>query len=97
MGLCFCGFMYRRRNACSWPCSLAVPVLAGWVYGFVVGAPEGSTDSGSGFKASQKTGLRSHPTDWEKPEIKPSTPGLQDICLSPTTRRILNSHFEMKP
>ena len=53
--LCFCGFMYRRRNACLWPCSLAVPVLAGWVYGFVVGALEGS---GSGFKASQKTGLR---------------------------------------
>ena len=25
---------------------------------FVVGAPEGSTGSGSGFKASQKTGLR---------------------------------------
>ena len=42
-----------------WPCSLAVPVLAGWVYGFVVlcpGTPEGSTGSCSGFKASQKTG-----------------------------------------
>ena len=58
MGLCFCGFMYPRCNACLWPCSLAVPVLAGCVYGSVVGAPEGSTDSGSGFKASQKTGLR---------------------------------------
>ena len=38
-----------------------VPVLAGRVYGFVVvnlcpGTPEGSTGSGSGFKASQKTG-----------------------------------------
>ena len=34
-------------------------VLARWVYGFVVlcpGAPEGSTGSGSGFKASQKKG-----------------------------------------
>ena len=44
-----------------WPCSLAVPVLAGWVYDFVVlcpGTPEGSTGSGSGFKASQKTGQR---------------------------------------
>ena len=44
---------------CLWPCSLAVPVLAGWVYGFVVlcpGTPEGSTGSCSGFKASQKTG-----------------------------------------
>ena len=40
-----------------WPCS-----LAGWVYGFVgflcTGAPEGSTGSGSDFKASQKTGPR---------------------------------------
>ena len=26
--------MYRRRNSCLWPCSLAVPVLAGWVYVF---------------------------------------------------------------
>ena len=45
--------------SCLWPCSLAVPVLAGWVYGFVVlcpGTPEGSTGSCSGFKASQKTG-----------------------------------------
>ena len=44
-----------------WPCSLAVPVLAGWVYAFVVlcpGTPEGSTGSGPGFKASQKTGQR---------------------------------------
>ena len=65
-----------------WPCSLAVPVLAGWVYGFVVlcpGTPEGSTGSGSGFKAS-------HPIDWEKPGIEPATPGLQDIGLSPTPR-----------
>ena len=23
--------------------------------------------------------LKSHPTDWEKPGIKPATPGLQDI------------------
>ena len=42
-------------------------------------------------------GLKSHPTDWEKPGIEPATPGLQDIGLSPTPRRILNSHFEMKP
>ena len=35
------------------------------------GTPEGSTGSGSGFKASQKTnnGLKSHPTYWEKPRI----------------------------
>ena len=45
---------------CLWPCSLAVPVLAGWVYVIVLcpGTPEGSTGSGSGLKASQKTGQR---------------------------------------
>ena len=26
-------------------------------------------------------GLKSHPTDWEKPGIEPATPGLQDIGL----------------
>ena len=36
-------------------------------------------------------GLKSHPTDWEKPGIQPATPGLQDIGLSPTPRRLL--HF----
>ena len=45
------------------------------------GAPVGSTGSGSGFKASQKTGhsFKSDPTDWEKPRIEPATPGLQGI------------------
>ena len=40
-----------------------------------------STGTGSGFKASQRTGhgLKSHPTDWEKPGIEPVTPGLQGI------------------
>ena len=33
--------------------------------------------------------LKSHPTDWEKPGIEPATPGLQDIGLSPTPRRLL--------
>ena len=48
------------------------------------GTPEGSTGSGSGFKASQKTGqrLKVSSTDWEKPIIEPATPGLQDIGLS---------------
>ena len=32
-------------------------------------------------------GLKSHPTDWEKPGIKLATPGLQDIGLSPTPCR----------
>ena len=26
-------------------------------------------------------GLKSHPTNWEKPGIEPATPGLQDIGL----------------
>ena len=56
-----------------------------WCF-FVVlcpGAPEGSTGSGSGYEASQKTGhvFKSHPTDWEKPGIGPATPGLQGIGL----------------
>ena len=34
-------------------------------------------------------GLKSHPTDWEKPGIELATPGLQDIGLSPTLRRLL--------
>ena len=33
-------------------------------------------------------GLKSHPTDWEKPGIEPATPGLQDIGLSPTPRHV---------
>ena len=36
----------------------------------------------------QDNGLKSHPTDWEKPGIEPATPGLQDIGLSPTPRRL---------
>ena len=35
-------------------------------------------------------GLKSHPTDWEKPGIELTTPGLQDIGLSPTLRRLYN-------
>ena len=61
------------------------------------GTPEGSTGSGSGFKASQKggqlNGLKSHPPDWEKPGIEPATPGLQDIGLSPTPRRLLHRKY----
>ena len=33
--------------------------------------------------------LKYLPTDWEKPGIEPATPGLQDIGLSPTPRRLL--------
>ena len=48
-------------NSCLWPCSLAVQY---WPCGFMLfvvlcpGTPEGSTGSGYGFKASQKTGQR---------------------------------------
>ena len=55
------------------------------------GTPEGLTGSGSGFKASQKTGqwLKVSSDDWEKPRIEPARPGLQDIGLSPKPRRLL--------
>ena len=35
------------------------------------GTPEGSTGSGSGLKRLRRrgNGLKSHPTDWEKPGI----------------------------
>ena len=54
------------------------------------GTPEGSTGSGSGFKHLRRrgNGLKSHPTDWEKPGIEPATPGLQYIGLSPTPLRL---------
>ena len=53
------------------------------------GAPEGSSSSGSGFKASHKTGpqLKVSSDRLGEPEIEPATPGLQDIGLSPTPRR----------
>ena len=38
--------------------------------------------------------LKSHPTDWEKPGIEPATPGLQDIGLSSTPRRLLRTGAE---
>ena len=42
--------------------------------------------------------LKSHRTDWEKPGIKPATPGLQDIGLSTTPQRLLKfktHHLQM--
>ena len=39
----------------------------------------------------RRNDLKSHPTDWEKPGIEPATPGLQDIGLSPTPRRLHKS------
>ena len=77
-----------------WPCSLAVPVLAGWVYGFVVlcpGTPEVQPAVVLVLKRLRRrgNGLKSHPTDWEMPGIEPATPGLQNISLSPTPRRLV--------
>ena len=74
---------YRYTAYLLWPCSLAVPVLAGWVYAFVVlcqGTTEGSISSGSGFKASQKMGQRLKVSSDRLGEaIEPATPGLKDI------------------
>ena len=49
------------------------------------GAPEGSTGIGSGFKVSQKTGQQTGRSWW----YRTCDPGLQDIGLSPTPRRLL--------
>ena len=38
-------------------------------------------------------GLKSHPTDWEKLGIDPTTPDLQDVGLSPTLRQVLVFFF----
>ena len=78
-----------------WPCSLAVPVLAGLVYAFlwfyVQELPKAQPAVVLILKRLRRrgNGLMSHPTDWEKPGIEPATPGLQDIGLSPTPRRFL--------
>ena len=77
---------------CLWPCSLSVPVLAGLVYAFcssyVQELPKAQPAVVLVLKRlrRQGKGLKSHPTDWEKPGIKPTIPGLQDIGLSPTPR-----------
>ena len=106
--LCFCGrvpWMYQYWPGgfmlfvvlyCLWPCSLAVPVLAGWVlcflWFFVQELPKAQPAVVLVLKRLRRrsNGLKSHPTDWEKPGIDTATPGLQDIGLSPTPRRL---HF----
>ena len=63
-----------------------------WPGGFMVlwflcpGAPDGSPAVVLVLKRLRRRGhdLKSHPIDWEKPGIEASTPGLQDIGLSPT-------------
>ena len=49
------------------------------------GAPEGSTGSSFGVKASQKTGqgFKSHLTDWEKLGIEPGNPWFTRHRLKP--------------
>ena len=56
-----------------------------------LGAPEGSTGSGSDFKASQKTGqlLKVSSNRLGEAGIEPATPGLQDIGLFPTPWQLL--------
>ena len=77
----------RCFNLCLWPCSLAEPVLAGWVCG-ICGSTKAQLALVLVLKRLRRrvNGLKSHPTDWEKPGIEPATPGLQDIGLSPTPR-----------
>ena len=79
---------------------MAVPVLAGWVYAFlwffVQELPKAQPAVVLVLKRLRRrgNGLTSHPTDWEKPGIKLATPGLQDIGLSPTPRRLnLGKHY----
>ena len=79
--MCFC----TKRNSgspttCLWPCSLAVPVLAEKVYGFVVLYPaQPALVLVLKHLRRPGNGLKSHPTDCgEKPGIEPATPGLQD-------------------
>ena len=61
-----------------------------WLY--VQENPKGSTGIGCGLKHLRRrnNGLKSHPTDLEKPGIKHATPGLQDISLSPTPWGLLH-------
>ena len=56
-----------------------LPILAGWVYGYVLlffcpGAPEGSAAVVLVLKRLRRRGhgLKSHPTDWRFPVIFPA-------------------------
>ena len=62
-----------------------IPVLAGWVYAFCGSYVQELSKAQPAVVLVLKrlgrrgNGLKSHPTDWEKPGIEPTTPGLQDI------------------
>ena len=38
-------------------------------------------------------GLKSYPTDWERPALEPATLGLQDIMFIPYTEALFSWHF----
>ena len=65
---------YSKKN-CGFPMG-SNQYLAGRIYDlcvyYMMGTPKGSTESGF----------------MEKLVMEPATPGLQDICLSPTPRRL---------
>ena len=94
----------RLREAGNQTNSFFVTVFLGyyqyWPGGFMglwflcPGTPKSSTGSGSGFKASQKPGPQLKVSS-NRLGIEPATPALQDIGLSPTPRRLLqtNLHF----
>ena len=87
------------HNSCLWPCSLAVPVLAEWVYAFygsyVQELPKTQPAVVLVLKRLRRrgNGLKSHLTDREKLGIEPATPGLQAIGLLPTPRRLNMNTF----
>ena len=72
-----------------WPCSLAITSTGRvglWLCGFYVQEHlKAQPAVVLVFNRLRRRGygLKSHPTDWEKPGIEPATPGLQDIGLSP--------------
>ena len=60
-------------------------MLAGWVYGFAVLCPaQPAVVLDLNRLRRRGNGLKSHPTDLEKPGIEPATSGLQDIGLAET-------------
>ena len=81
---CYIKCSKKARLMFLWPCSLAVPVLAWWVYAFlcffyVQELPKAQPAVVLVLKRLRRrgNGLKSYPTDWEKPGIEPATPGLK--------------------
>ena len=64
-----------RNDHFLWPCSLAVPVLAGWfmvLWFYVQELSKAQPAVVLVLKRLRRRGnsLKSHPTDWEKPVIE---------------------------